>query len=395
MKTNGSPIKKIGGSAKDSDTVLLENCPVTDKTQISPLLLGKMRDCPVPDNAEQLYEATIFKANNNSLESQSVSCSGKTEIPQVKAARDAFFEQETYIYRGCEFESMFDGNPDTYFDANTRCYETRIDGGCLRIDFGEIYDISRVEVEYFKITSPVREVPEQLLPELGEVSADLKTWYKTALSENTSIGKCKAPIVKFSVHTIEFVGGTRERAVYSLDGGKKIQARYFRMPEPMDRIYSIKIFDECGEEIKIDSCKVHANNMMAPYAVKQAEYAQKLEIKIPETITVEDGDYIAVAVNGNHGSESAYCAAVDKNSGNPVGFTDRAVSYPVNNWEHIVCRSSKNYTYYLSLSREYSGKEFIFYTLLTKSTKDATVNCDVYFCKANRDRKGIELHILP
>ena len=393
LKTNGNPIRKIGGNTNDSDKILLENCPVIDKTQSSPILLGKMRDCPVPENAEQLYEATMFMANNNSLESQSVRRSGETAIPQVKAARDAFFAQETYIYRGCEFESMFDGRQDTYFDANTRCYGTRVDGGCLRIDFGGIYDISRIEIEYFKIKSPVREVPEQLLPELGEMSADLKTWVKTPLSENINIGECNAPIVKFSVHTIEFADGTREKAIYMPDNIKKIRAGYFRLPEPMDRIYSVKIFDESGGEIKPDITEVHANNMMAPYAAKQIKYAQKFEIKIPETIAVEDGDYIAVAVNGEHGIESAYCAAVDKNSGEPIGFTDRAVSYPVNNWEHIVCQSDKNYTYYLKLSESDAGKEFIFYTLLTKPHEETEINCEVYFCKANRERKGIQLYI--
>ena len=388
LKTNGNPIKQIGGNTNANDKILLENCPVINMTQPSPVLIGKMCCCSVPENVEQLYESTMFRANNNSLENQSVKRSGETEIPQIKAARDAFFSQETYIYRGCEFESMFDGRQDTYFDANTRYYGTRIDGGCLRIDFGEIYGIGRIEIEYFKIKSPVREVPEQLLPESGEISADLKTWFKTPLSENTSIVECKAPVVKHSVHNIEFANGTREKAVYSPDKNKKIQARYFRLPEPMDRIYSVKIFDEFSEEIIIDLSKVHANNMMAPYAAKQIKYAQKLEIKILETINIEDGDYIAVAVNGKHGVESVYCAAMNKNSGESVGFTDRAVSYPVNNWEHIVCQSDKNYSYYLSLSKEDNVKDFIFYALLTVPINEAETDCDVYFCKANRYRKG-------
>ena len=396
LKTTGGSIKNLGGRIENNDKILIENCPAIDMTAASPLLLGKMCDCPVPENAEQLYEATMFKANNNSLESQAVCRSGDTAIPQVKAAREAFFGQETYIYRGCEFESMFDGNQDSYFDANTRCYKSRIDGGCLRVDFGEVYDISRIEIEYFKIKSPTREVPAQLLPELGEVSADLNTWQKTPLSANKTVRECEAPIVKFSVHTIEFAEGTRERAVYSpcCDGDKKIiKARYFRLPEPMDRIYSVKIFSESGDEIELDRSGVHANNMMAPYASKQVNSAAKFEIKLPDSITIEEGDYIAVAVNGKHGSEAAYCAAVDKNSGEVVGFTDRAVSYPVNNWEHIVCESDRNYTYYLNLSnlKEAAAKEFIFYTLLTDA--EAAVDCDIYFCKANGYRKGIELYI--
>ena len=153
------------------------------------------------------------------------------------------------------------------------------------------------------------------------------------------------------------------------------------------------IFDESGREIKIDISKAHASNMMAPYAARQIQSSHKLEIKLPESITVEDGDYIAVAVNGDHGIECAYCAAIDKNSGKPVGFTGRATSYPVNNWEHIVCESGKNYTYYLALSKEDAGKEFVFYTLLTKPAGEVTVGRDVYFCKANKNREGIKLFI--
>jgi hypothetical protein len=92
LKTNGGKIEILHKNTKDKAAALLENTPLTDKTQPSPVLLGKMRGCPAPENAEQLYEATIFKVNNNSLENQSVNRSGKTKIPQVQAARDAFFD---------------------------------------------------------------------------------------------------------------------------------------------------------------------------------------------------------------------------------------------------------------------------------------------------------------
>ena len=385
LKTNGNPVKKIGGD------ILIENCPVIDVTHSSPLFLGTMKKCDTPENAEQLYEATMFRADNDSLESQSVKRSGYTARPQVKSARDAFFAQETYIYRGCESKSIFDGDENTYFDANTKYYNTRINGGCLRVDFGEVYEISKIEIEYFKIKSPVREVLDQFLPELGEISVDLKMWYEMPLNTNTIVYDCETPIVKHSVHTIEFAEGTREKAAYLPNNGKTIKARYFRLSEPMDRIYSVKISDESGKEIEINRSKIHANNMMAPYASKQIKAAHRLDIKIPEKTKVENGDYIAVAIDGEHGSECAYCAAMEKTSGNPIGFTDRAVSYPVNHWEHTVCQRDRNYTYYLKLSEEDAKKEFALYTLFTELTGETTVNCDVYFCKGNRTKKGIEL----
>jgi len=388
LKTIGSPIKVIGG--KNDGKVIYDGNQVIDMTHLPPLFLGRMNKCGVPDNAEQLYEAAMFKADNDSLESQSVKRSGDTAIPQVKAARDAFFAQDTYIYRGCESRSIFDGNRDTFFDAGTRYYDTRVNGGCLRIDFGRAYIVSKIEMEYFKIGSPVYEVPARLLPEYGEVSADLKIWNEMTLNMSMDLCECEAPVVKHSVHTVEFVKGMRERSVYSPKSGKAVSTRYFRLPDPMDRIYSVKIYDGNGDEIKIDIGKTHVNNMMAPYTSKQIKAAHRIEVKIPKRIKIEDGDYIAVAINGEHGSECAYCAAEDKNSGEPMGFTDRAVSYPVNNWEHIVCESSKNYTYYLKLCEKDNEREFIIYTLLTKESR---VDCDVYFCEANRIKKGIQIFI--
>jgi len=378
LKTNGKSINKVDGE------IIIENPDIIDKTHSSPIFLGKMNSCPVPENAEQLYEATMFKVNNDALESQAIRRSGETKIPQVKAARDAFFGQETYKFRGCEAKNIFDNDPQTFFDANTRSYEVRLNGGCLRADFGEIYEIGKIEIEYFKIKSPIQEIPEQLLPNYGEISADLKSWIKTPLSENISINKCQMPFVKFSLHTIEYTNGTREKAVYSPKNAEKIQ--YFRLNEPMDRIYSLKIFDKNNHEIKLNQTKVHANNMMAPYQTKQIKSSHELKIKLPGTAEIEQGDYIAIAINGNHGSENAYCAA--KEGDNPIGFTDRAVSYPFNNWEHIACQSDKNYTYYLQLTKNDAEKEFTFYTLFTKETPFDGY-CEIYFCKNNGEKKGI------
>ena len=52
--------------------------------------------------------------------------------------------------RGCDNAALFDGNPQTYFDGQSR-YLTdfkglglRIEGGCLRVDFGDVYDADEV-----------------------------------------------------------------------------------------------------------------------------------------------------------------------------------------------------------------------------------------------------------
>ena len=62
--------------------------------------LGGLSEIPVPDDAEALYEATVFAADNNALEVRSLKRSGETSIPEVKAARDAFFDQKAFVDRG-------------------------------------------------------------------------------------------------------------------------------------------------------------------------------------------------------------------------------------------------------------------------------------------------------
>jgi hypothetical protein len=320
----------------------------------------------------------MFRTDNDSLEAQSLRRSGPTAVPQVQAARDAFFAQETYTARGCESAALFDGNSSTYFDANSRYFGTRIAGGCLRIDFGEVYDIDRIEIECFKINTPVKEVLEQQFTPIGAASADLARWQETAAVTTSALGACTAPVVKQGVHTIETVDGVRMKAVYTVKG----KARYFRLPDPMDRIYSVKLFDKADREIKLRNPR--ANNMMAPYTAKQTRASQKITVKLPAK--TRDGVYIAVAIEGEHGAEGAYCAA--EFHGTPIGFTGRAVSCPVNNWEYIAAKSDGYYTYYLTLPKDTEAgepqvRELTIYTLFTDAEK-AGMECNVYYCEPER-----------
>ena len=114
--------------------------------------------------------------------------------------------------------------------------------------------------------------------------------------------------------------------------------------------------------------------------------AYAVNVTIPQN--VGDGDYLAFAVNGKHGVESAYCAAVI--DGNPAGCDDRAVSYPINNWEHIVGVVDSHYTYYLNVTKDMAGKSAECFFLLTG---EAGVTCDVYFCKGNIARTGVSVTV--
>ena len=347
-----------------------------DIREPAPLFLGTLAAEDIPEGrAEELYEAAQFAVDNDSLETRELRRAGETAIPEVKAARDAFFAQDTYTARGCDHTALFDGDPDTYFDGQSR-YLTdfegrgiRIDGGCLRVDFGGVLAADEVEITCFAIHEPISEVKTQIYPEAGSCSADLIHWRTVHLTDRTVVeADCTAPAVKASVHNMVTVTGDRVRVTYKLDGSP---LRYLRLPTPMDRIYSIRLLKD-GQEITLTAPK--ANNLQAPYGTKVPVAMQGGTVTLPE---VQDGDYIAVAVNGIHGIEGAYCVAeVD---GHTVGFPDRAPAYKSNVWEFLVCTSDRNHTFYLPLQASLSGKEVRICALLCDG-EHTEVDCRVWLC---------------
>ena len=347
-----------------------------DERQPAPLYLGTLTDSEIPEGrGEELYEAAQFSVDNDSLERREYHRAGQTAIPEVQAARDAFFGQATYLARGCDNANLFDGNPDTYFDGQSR-YLTDFDGlsqrigeGCLRVDFGDVYAADEVEITCFAIHEPITEIKAQIYPEQGSYSADLRYWQTTASAKREVLDHtCTAPAVKAGVHSMVTVTGDRVRVIYGLNGSP---IRYFRLPAPMDRIYSVRLLKE-GRAITLTAPK--ANNLQAAYGVKTPVAMRMATVTLPR---VKDGDYVAVALNGVHGHEGAYCTAeVD---GRLVGFPDRAPAYVSNVWEFCVRHTDRNYTYYLPLDASMSGKEMIIRTLLCDG-EHTDFTCDVWLC---------------
>lgn len=351
---NGEPVEILPCKATEPPAFITSLCD-------APEMLSKAR---------QLYEKACFDADNDSLEARVMKRSGETEIPQVKAARDAFFSQKAYTVRGCEGRAVFDGREDTFFDgrSKTNYGGWRVDGGCLRVDFGEVYDADRVEIISFAVDEPFYEVAEANFTANGEYSENMAEW-KASGKVELSVEKENfiSPVIIERIHTFTDAKGKLMKAVYPV--GK---LRYFALPEPMDRIYSIKVFKD-GNEISLVNPKV--NNLLAPWGKKTVAKIHYGEIILPE---VNDGDYIAVALNGEHGIEGAYCVA--EIDGVLSGFPSRACDYPSNVWEHKVAEHGANYTYYLPVSKETSGKKVGVYTLLCNEDKTDVVS-DVYLCR--------------
>ena len=335
-----------------------------------PILLGSMEPEDVPD-AEELLEAARFAADNDSLEAQSLRRSGPSRIPEVNACRNAFFNQETYLARGTEGRFAFDGRPDTFFDGMSRFYAggLRIGGGCLRVDAGKILDCDAVEIDCFAADEPIAEVPAAVIPETGEFSDGYGCWTESGKAEiSVKDPTFVSPAVKSSVHSILRVPGRLLTVRYPV--GK---LRRFRLKKPMDRIYAIRFLKD-GVEIPLESPFV--NNLEPHPSVQSPAAVHKLTALLPE---VCDGDYLAVAAEGVHGWESAWCAA-DLGTGEPVGFPARAPAFQSNVWEHLVTRRDRNHTFYLPLKASDSGKILSLYGILC-DPEHTDVRFDVWLCR--------------
>ena len=350
-----------------------------DNTIRPPVLLGTMTDCPLPEETEALYEATCFAADCDSLEAKSRKRSGETAVPQVQKARDAFFAQDTYRYRGTEACAMFDDDPDTFFDGESFYYGTRLNGGTLRVDFGRTIDAARVEIECFEIDTPIREVQPQRYPAAGTASADLFRWQPATLAEVITVcGSCEAPVVMQSVHNITWQKGKRKKAVYTVGA----PMRYFRLPRPMDRIYSFRLYDAAGNRIFLTGSR--GNNMLSPFADIGFRYAKAVTVTLPEDM--QPGMYLSAAINGRHGAEGVYCAAMTENG--PIGCPDRASGFPVNHWEHIVEPSGSGYTYYMPVTPDMAGQEITMYALFREECETV---CDLWLCDTNHKKPICEI----
>lgn len=348
------------------------DCPhITAKAENPPRFLAELGKTEYsPDDGEYLYETAAFAAKNDSLERRSAERAGESAISEVRAARESFFGQERYRLRGCDNAFMFDGRSDTFFDAQSRQYggrSLRLDGGCLRVDLGAEYDIDAIEIECFAADEPTDEVATFRLPEIAEFSSDLKKWNAAGKPGTEILCACTEKIVKFSVHNLYPLCGKRMKITYPACG----KARYIRIPEPMDRIYSFKI-SKNGKYITPAAPK--ANNMQAAYEFKHIEAVKSAEITLPD---IDRPSKIAVAIEGEHGAEGVYCTA--EVNGKHIGFPRRASDYPANMWEHLVCTKNDHYTYFLPVDESFSGKTVTVKALFMKKEKSDIV-CNAYLC---------------
>jgi hypothetical protein len=287
--------------------------------------LSAMQPCDIPADADALYEATVYAADNNALEVRSFERSGPTRIPQVQLARDAFFDQAVFIERGIWDRNLFDSNQSTGFWPSRKYnIDQRVKGGCLRLDLGQVTDIDCI----------VLHVPDEyslqpLLLDEGnyvEVSRDLIHWDQLTFLADT-------------------------RMVIELPG----PVRYLRFRSYPDRIMEIEGFKH-GRPVLRESWR--ASNLFAHPGRMHPVKAWSSRIKLDQWVK---GSYLCIALEGEHGEEGAYAAV--KVDGKLIGCPDRAPSYPSNTWEYCNARRDGNYTYYVPVTRDMIGKPIDAYVL--------------------------------
>ncbi|MHC4069963.1 MAG: hypothetical protein ACYS18_08490 [Planctomycetota bacterium] len=297
--------------------------------------LGELEQCDVPTDAEALYEATVFVADNDALELRSLRRSGPSGIRQVQKAHEAFLKQEMFIERGVWDKNLFDGKPETSFDICRRWpdrswaglgpWDPTINGGSLRVDFGRRTVLDKVVL---------RKASEDFRPTKAEVSADLKSWEMIDISRK----------------------GDDDFVVTEFPGGEGV--RYLRIDDSPDELAEIEGY-RGGERVARSEWR--ASNLFGAYCEAPAAAAWSLSFELDEAAK---GSYLAIAVAGRHGTEGAYAAL--RANGRLVGAPDRSLSYPSNVWEYSNAESESNYTYYVPVTEEMLNKRIDAVVLILK-----------------------------
>jgi len=389
------------GNVSFTDGTAFEmDIPQFDNTLRAPLLLGEIKkDCfsDIPADSAKQLEVAFFTEDHDSLEAQSLKRSGDTAIPEVKAARDAFFAQDTYKLRGCESRFAFDGREDTFFDGLSKTFfdgQMRRGDGCLRVDFGEEYEADYVMIEFFDLNEslirpykvpawitwgipPFRLDPQEIPPRC-DYSTDLANWKDSYLDRINNICDYTQDVLVHDVHNIIPAEGRRRAVYYPVKGS----IRFFRMPLPLDRIYKIALIKD-GAEVHLDAPT--ANNLL-PYK-QTVVYTKETTVTVtPENFRKDC--YLAVGLEGVHGSEGAY--VVLECNGEYIGATDRAPSFNSNIWEcwvHFAVERDQGYTFYFDVTPEMVGREITVRVLgLNNEKKDYGVS--VHLCDKNAELEG-------
>ncbi len=280
--------------------------------------ISDMQQCEIPNDASAIYYATCYAADNNALEVRSLERSGETKIPQVKAARDAFFNQKVFREREIWDKYLFDGDKSTAFSVAVRWNDHSSDGStAFMVDMGKEQALDQITIDCpdeYSITPYKSEEGARL-----NVSADLVNW-----------------------KSIPFYVGPHAE----IDVSKAGKFRYMKLDRTPLRVSEVAA--SVGGK-QVDRSNWRASNLFRNY--NGAKHAWSSSFTLDE---IPEKAYLCIAINGECGTEGAWAGI--KVDGKYVGCPDRAPSFTANTWEFRVQTVNKNYTYYVPLTPDMKGK---------------------------------------
>lgn len=296
--------------------------------------LGDLKSVEVPEDAESLYEATCYAADNNALELRSLARSGPSAIPQVQAARKEFLGQQLLLDRGVSDRYLFDGDLNSYF----RLTQHVIWDGALRIDMGKTTKIDKWVL---------KNVDHTFGPSEAFVSADLKNWIAVPLRaepespEEASVlkdaysGKKTFETIKVDQITIDLPASAQTM-------------RYLKIPGKASNVGEVLGYYQ-GKTLERSGWR--ANNAFADYKKAPAKRAWSSSFVIDEATK---NSYLVVPCNGKHGRDGAYAAL--RMEGHWIGAPARAQSYPSNTWDSGNGTPESGLSYFFPVTPEMIGK---------------------------------------
>jgi hypothetical protein len=279
--------------------------------------LGTLRPVPVPADAEALFEATAWAADNDPLEVRELRRSGPSQVEAVEAARKAFFEHPTFVAKGIWDRYAFDGNPQTFLTVRAENRTPK----ALRLDLGAPA-VGIDELRFAGVGVGVEPVTDE-----AEVSRDAVTWTK--------------------------VNVTAAAGTWTISGLASLAPRFVRLGRAPLRIEEIE--GHAGGRA-VDRTGWRASNLFRRYRERPATTAWSTRVTLREEPAPKA--FLAVAIPGRTGNDGVW-AALRVGSGKEqhlVGAPDRAPSFPANVWEHRVEEVGGNYTFYFPLRPQWRGQ---------------------------------------
>ena len=301
--------------------------------------IGNLQLSSLSENPEKYMEICNFAVDNNALEVRELFRSGESRFATVQACRDFFFKDTLFSEIGVWDKYAFDGDIKTGFKVRLFEYtKLRRNNGSFRLDLGESELLDKI---VFK------GIPENFNPETVEVSSDLSTWNP----------------VKFQVMKDEM----------SIDLNKKKPFRYLRLVKSPSEVAEIEGFSNQKAVIR-DQWR--ASNLFGMVKANTVKLCWKYEGKL-SGIGKAANLTVTVPANCSEGTFFAFMLV----DGKVIPASDRAPSFPYNNWEHYGI-ADKNLTFYIPLDEKLEGKT-VQVMLLTTDGKLQEMKPEVWLSNLN------------